>query len=266
VNMVGYNKLTHISLKKHKRDNKFTIKTKNKSTKKIKCSICRKKGHNKRGENLREKYIGILKENSEYLQKNINLLNVNNALKSDKDDLIKENKELKEQIETEMDKLNKEIEKLKKTNDAFKVLLQEMQDENSYYKNSENSNSYDSGLYEEISIRLDELEKQIATLSGINHEQIIENSKKIFKHINHELGQKEKTINFLRNENYDLQGLVNFYKNCLYKELIETISSFFDKLLDDSFDYLLNISVIQDILGCYLSGIGVLGVDKDFSY
>ena len=86
-------------------------------------------------ENLREKYIGILKENSEYLQKYINLLNINNALKNDKDDLIKKNKELKEQIETEIDKLNKEIEKIKKTNDALKVLLQEMQDENSYYKN-----------------------------------------------------------------------------------------------------------------------------------
>ncbi|CAG8694699.1 8695_t:CDS:2, partial [Scutellospora calospora] len=81
-------------------------------------------------ENLREKYINVLKENSEYLQRNINLLNINNALKKDKDDLIKENKELKEQIKTEMDKLNKEMEKIKKTNDALKVLLQEMQDEN----------------------------------------------------------------------------------------------------------------------------------------
>ena len=36
-----------------------------------------------------------------------------------------------------MDKLNKEVEKIKKTNDALKVLLQELQDENSYYKNCE---------------------------------------------------------------------------------------------------------------------------------
>ncbi|CAG8663257.1 9125_t:CDS:1, partial [Scutellospora calospora] len=89
------------------------------------------------GKILREKYIITLKKNSEYLQKNINLLNTNNALKNDKDDLIKQNKELKEKIETELNKLNKEVEKNKKTNDALKVLLQELQDENSYYKNYE---------------------------------------------------------------------------------------------------------------------------------
>ncbi|CAG8634753.1 5553_t:CDS:2, partial [Scutellospora calospora] len=63
-------------------------------------------------ENLKEKYIN-----------------------NDKDDLIKQNKELKEQIETELDKLNKKVKKNKKTNNALKVLLQELQDENSYYKN-----------------------------------------------------------------------------------------------------------------------------------
>jgi hypothetical protein len=113
---------------------------------------------------------------------------------------------------------------------------------------AENSNSYDSSSDEEIPIRLDKLEKEIAKLSGTNHKQIIKKCKKIFKHINRELGQKEKTIVFLRDENYDLQGQVNFYKNCLYKELIETISSFFDKILDDLIDYFLNINVIQNIL------------------
>ena len=113
---------------------------------------------------------------------------------------------------------------------------------------AENSDSYDSSSDEEIHRRLNKLEKQISTLSGDNHKQIIEKSKKIFKHINHELDQKEKKIDFLRDENYDLQGKVNFYKNCLYKELIETISFFFDKLLDNSFNYFLNISIIQNIL------------------
>ena len=41
VNMIGYNKLTHISLKKHKRN-------KNKLAKKIRCSICKKTGYNRR--------------------------------------------------------------------------------------------------------------------------------------------------------------------------------------------------------------------------
>jgi hypothetical protein len=116
--------------------------------------------------------------------------------------------------------------------------------------NAESSNtySYDSSSDEEIIIRLNKLEKQISTLYGINHKQIIKKSKKIFKLINKEFDKKEKTIEFLRDENYDLQGQVYFYKNCLYKELIETITSFFDKLLDELLNYIVNTSVIQYIL------------------
>ncbi|CAG8497423.1 8398_t:CDS:2, partial [Scutellospora calospora] len=175
-------------------------------------------------ENLREKYIIVLKENSEYLQKNIKMLNTNNALKNNKDDLIKQNKELKEQIETELDKLNKEVEKNKKTNYALKILLQEFQNKNkidsvNLFQNvsaqqklelaaetAPNSDSYDSSSNKEISIRLNKLKKEIAILSDINQEKNIEKSKKIFKIINKQLIQKEKKFNFLREENYDLQG------------------------------------------------------------
>ena len=85
-------------------------------------------------------------------------------------------------------------------------------------------------------------------------------------YINHELDQKEKKIDFLRDENYDLQGKVNFYKNCLYKELIETISFFFDKLLDDSFNYFLNISIIQNILCKIKNFIPQLFFNRLFEY
>ncbi|CAG8468238.1 10127_t:CDS:2 [Scutellospora calospora] len=69
---------------------------------------------------------------------------------------------------------------------------------------------YDSSSDEEISERLDKLQKKISTLSGINHEQVIKKSEKIFKLINYELSKKEKKINFLRDENYELQG--QYYK------------------------------------------------------
>ncbi|CAG8586911.1 9019_t:CDS:2 [Scutellospora calospora] len=70
--------------------------------------------------------------------------------------------------------------------------------------------SYDSSSDEEISERLDKLQKKISTLSGINYEQVIKKSKKIFKRINYELSKKEKKINFLRDENYELQE--QYYK------------------------------------------------------
>ncbi|CAG8655994.1 2154_t:CDS:1, partial [Scutellospora calospora] len=69
-----------------------------------------------------------------------------------------------------------------------------------------NSDSYDSSSDEKISVRLDKLEKKIATLSGINQKKIIEKSKKIFKIINEQLIQNKQKIDFLREENYDLQG------------------------------------------------------------
>ncbi|CAG8632765.1 9509_t:CDS:1, partial [Scutellospora calospora] len=50
-----------------------------------------------------------------------------------------------------------------------------------------NSDSYDSSSEEEISVRLNKLEKEIATLSGINQKKIIKKSEKIFKIINEQL-------------------------------------------------------------------------------
>ncbi|CAG8602311.1 971_t:CDS:2 [Scutellospora calospora] len=96
-----------------------------------------------------------------------------------------------------------------------------------------NSDSYDSSSDEEISVRLDKLEKEIATLSGINQKKIIEKSKKIFKIINKQLDQKEKKIGFLRDENYDLQG-----QNILGKIKNFIPQPFFNMLFEYGIDYI----------------------------